>query len=179
MSGGTGDAWQVEPAAEALHIETHSAMTLTFGLNAPSRLAALRDAVERFEADYLNKDLAGDCAIKAWHLAEHVFQERKSSLPFEKDEDFRSYVIEACPDLAHLRVICDAAKHGDVIKQTGEVADTREHRGGFDRNHFHPADFDTDCLQIVLTDGKEVSFDDALDSALRFWSQFFEDHGIE
>ena len=79
----------------------------------------------------------------------------------------------------HLKVICDAAKHGDALRQIGEVADAREHRGDFDRNDFDPADFDTDCLQIVLTNGKEVSFDDALDSALRFWSQFYEDHGIE
>lgn len=154
-------------------------MTLTFGQNAPSRLAALKSAAERFKADYLNKGLAGDCAIKAWHLVEHVFQERKSSLAFDKCKDFRNHVMDACPDLAHLKVICDAAKHGDAIRQTGEIADTREHQGDFDRNDFDPADFDTDCLQIVLTNGKEVSFDDALDSALRFWSQFFRDHGIE
>ena len=154
-------------------------MTLTFDLDAPSRLAALKGAAERFRDDYLNKDLAGDCAIKAWHLCEHVFQVPGANLPFAKLGDFQNHVKGACPDLAHLKVICDAAKHGDALRQTGEVADAREHRGGFDRNDFDPADFDTDCLQIVLTNGKEVSFDDALDSALRFWSQFYEDHGIE
>lgn len=154
-------------------------MTLTFGQNAPSRLAALKSAAKRFGDDYLNKDLAGDCAIKAWHLSDHVFQALGSNLPFANLADFRSHVKSACPDLAHLQVICDAAKHGDVLRQTGEIAGTGEHLGAFDRNDFDPRDFDTDRLQIVLKSGKEVSFDDALDSALQFWSQFFRDHGIE
>ena len=154
-------------------------MTLTFGQDASSRLAVLKSAAERFGDDNLNKDLAGDCAIKAWHLSDHVFQALGSNLPFAHFEDFRSHVKVACPDLAHLQVICDAAKHGDVLRKTGEIAGTGEHLGAFDRNDFDPRDFDTDCLQIVLTNGKELSFDDALDSALQFWSQFFRDHGID
>ena len=154
-------------------------MTLTFGQDAPSRLAALKNAAERFGGDYLNKDLAGDCAIKAWHLSDHVFQALGSTLPFAKVESFQSHVKAACPDLAHLQVICNADKHGDVLRHTGEIAGTGEHLGDFDRNDFNPRDFDTDCLKIVLTSGREVSFDKVLDSALQFWSQFFRDHGIE
>ena len=154
-------------------------MTLTFGLDAPSRLAALESAVERFRADNLNKDLAGDCALKAWHLHEHLFHAADTNFPFAKLDDFRHHLKVACPDLAHLQVICNAAKHGEVLRRTGEIVDTYEHQGDFDRNDFSPADFDTDCLEIVLTDGKKVSFDDVLDRVLTFWWQFSRDHGFE
>ena len=154
-------------------------MTLTFDLDARARLAALESAVERFRADYLNEDLAGDCALKAWHLCDHVFQALKASLPFAELKDFQNHVKDACPELAHLQVLCYAHKHGDFLRNTGEIEDTYDHLGDFDPNDFCPADFDTPRLEIVLTDGKRVSFNDVLDPAVAFWSQFFDDHEIE
>ena len=41
-------------------------MTRSFGLEAPSALEAFKNAVEKFKDDDLNRDLARECAIKAW-----------------------------------------------------------------------------------------------------------------
>ena len=98
---------------------------------------------------------------------------------FAKPDDFKKYVTEACPELGLLRVICNAQKHTDFLESsTGEVLTARYHQGDFSEE-FSRCDFDTDRLEIKLTDGRVELFDDVIDRALAFWSQFFEDHVIE
>ena len=154
-------------------------MTYSFGLNVFDYLRALQESVERFRLDYLNKVLAQDCACKAWHLQEHVFRVPQVERQFAKRDDFRRYVTDACPELALLRVICNAQKHTDFLESpTGEVVTARYHQGDFSEE-FSRYDFDTDRLEIKLTDERVDLLDDVLDRALAFWSQFFEDHVIE
>ena len=152
-------------------------MSRSFGLDASSALDALRDAVERFRQDDLNKDLARDCAIKAWHLCEHVFDEHAGNLPFANLHDFAQHVRSACPELGHLQVICNASKHGEGLRKTGQVKEARHHSGAFSRGFSR--DFDVSRLEIELTDGKTVDFDDVIDSAVAFWSQFFSRYGFK
>lgn len=157
-------------------------MTLAFGLNAPARLAALKRAVERFRADSRNKDLAGDCACKTWHLCEHVLEVLKAgeaNFPFTKMEDWHDYMKGVCPELAHLQVICNAAKHGNTITRTGDIEDTHDRPGDFDPKDFCPVDWDTPRLEIELTNRKKVPLINVLDPAVAFWSQFFDDRGIK
>ena len=152
-------------------------MTYSFGLNVFDYLRALQESVERFRLDYLNGVLAQDCACKAWHLQEHVFRVPQVERQFVKLDNFQRYVTDACPELALLRVIYNAQKHTDFLKSTGEVLTARYHQGDFSEE-FSRYDFDTDRLEIKMTDGRTELFDDVLDRALAFWSQVFEDHVI-
>ena len=153
-------------------------MSRSFGLDAPSALAALKDAVERLRDDDLNRDLARDCAIKAWHLCEHVFPELPLGVQFATVTDLQNHVKSSCPELGHLQVVCNASKHGELLRNTGEVEAARYHHGDFSRDDFSSDDFDTGGLVIELTDGQTALFNDAVGRALAYWSQFFEDHGL-
>ena len=152
-------------------------MSRSFGLDADSALAALKDVVGRFKQNDLNEDLARDCTIKAWHLCEHVFDEHAESLPFTRLRDFQRHVRDACPELAHLQVICNASKHGDGrLRKTGRVKEARRHRGAFSRDFSR--DFDVSRLEIELTDGTTVDFEDAMDSGVAYWLQFLSQYGL-
>ena len=151
-------------------------MSRSFGLDADLALAALEDAVERFKKDDLNEDLARDCAIKAWHLCEHVFDEHAVSLPFAGLSDFQGHVRGACPELAHLEVICNASKHGESLRNKGRVREARHHRGAFSRGFSR--DFDVSRLEVELTDGTRVDFEDVIDRAVAYWFQFFSRYGF-
>ena len=152
-------------------------MSHSFGLDANSALEALEESVERFKKDDLNKDLARDCAIKAWHLCEHFFNTAAPKLPFADLRDLQIYVRGACPELAHLQVICNAAKHGEGLRNTGKVKEARYHGGAFSRDFSR--DFDVSRLEIELTDGKTIPFDDVVNRALAFWSHFFSQYGLK
>jgi len=154
-------------------------MTYSFGLDVFDYLRALQESVERSRLDYLNGVLAQDCACKAWHLREHVFRVPQVGCQFARPDDFRKYVTDACPELDLLRVVCNAQKHTDFLESsTGEVLTVRYHQGDFSKE-FNRRDFNTDRLEIKLTDGRVELFDDVIDRAVSFWSQFFENHAIE
>ena len=59
------------------------------------------------------------------------------------------------------------------------IDETRHHAGDFSRDDFDSRDFDLSRLEIKLPDGQTVLFDDTVDSAVDFWSKFFDDHGIK
>ena len=81
-------------------------MSRSFGLDAPSALETLRDAVERFRDDDLNKDLARVCALKAWHLCDHVFAAPGNRASFPTLRALQDHVKQVCPELAYLQDIC-------------------------------------------------------------------------
>ena len=153
-------------------------MTRSFGLDAHSALQAFAAAVKRLKYDALNEDLARDCAIKAWHLGDHVFKVLSSSAQFKDLGALQNHVREACPELAYLQEICIESKHAELRKYEPRT-DTAKFRGGdFSHLDFDPHDFDTDRLEINLTGGRTMLFSDAVDRALCFWSTFFDDNGI-
>ena len=151
-------------------------MSLSFGLNASSALEALRDAFDKFKQESSNADLARDCAIKAWHLSDLVFDERLSCRCFRTLKEFQEHVCIACPELAYLRVICNASKHGDHLRKAEPVSSAEVHHGDFSRAFSR--DFDTSRLIICLEDGTKVDFEDAMEGAVAYWSEFFFRKGL-
>ena len=153
-------------------------MTRSFSLDAPSALQAFGAAVKRFKDDELNEDLARDCAVKAWHLGDHVFKALGSSAQFEDLRAFHNYITDTCPELAYLREICIESKHAELSRKK-PLTDTATYQGGdFSHLDFDPHDFDTDRLEIKLSGGRTILFSDVVDHALSFWSTFFDDNGI-
>ena len=154
-------------------------MTRSFGLDAPSALQAFEAAVKRLKDDALNKDLARDCAIKAWHLGDHVFKALGSSAQFKDVSALQHHVRETCPSLAYLHEICIESKHAELSRNNPRTDTARYQAGGFSHLDFDPHDFDTDRLEIKLTGDQTVLFSDVVDRALSFWSTFFHDNGIK
>ena len=153
-------------------------MTRSFGLDAPSALEALTIAVERFKRDELNADLARECAGKAWHLCDHAFKALGANSGFGKLRTLQEHVREACPELAYLQDICIESKHAQITMYTPRIDAARVHVGDFSGEDFSSADFDTSRLEIVVRGGKAVSFNDVVDRAVEFWSDFMDAHGI-
>ena len=151
-------------------------MTRSFGLDAPSAFKALRITVTRFNHDDLNEDLARDCACKAWHLCDHVFNVAGFNSRFKKLKDFQDYVKDSCIELAYLQDICNESKHAVITKYPPGIKATRRHKGGFSRGF--SIGFNISCLEIELLDGHTVSFNKVIGSAVDYWSKFFEENGI-
>ena len=153
-------------------------MTRSFGLDAPSAFDALRSAVKRFKEDDLDEDLARDCACKAWHLCDHVFKALGSSPEFAGLRDLQDHVRAECPALAYLQDVCTASKHAEITLYQPSIDVAHVHVGDFSREDFCSNDFDTSRLELVLPQGETVAFNEVMDRAVAFWSQFLERHAI-
>ena len=151
-------------------------MTLSFGLEATSAPEALRINVKRFQDDDLNEDLARDCAVKAWHLCDHVCIALGANSPFADLGELKEHVKGACAELGQLQAIWNATKHGKITRCTPRIVAARFHGG--DYNSDFRRDFDISCLEIELCGGQTVMFLDVIDRAMDFWSDFFEEHGL-
>ena len=153
-------------------------MSLSFGLTASSALQELRDAVSTFRQDELNETLARECALKAWHLCDHFFDECGTKSSFANLKSLKRHVKQACPELGYLQAICNASKHGRNTKPSQGVTDTNKLDGDFCREDFDPHDFNVPRLEITLSDGQKLLFDDVLYCAMSFWVRFFRNHGL-
>ena len=151
-------------------------MTRSFGFDAASALEALKTASEKFKNDDLNKDLARDCAIKAWQLCDHVFNALGSTSRFATLGGLQDHVRHTCPELAYLQDICTESKHGEISKYTPRIAEARFQGGAY--SHAYSRAYDISRLQIELPDGQTIFFNDVLDCAVDFWSKFFDDNRI-
>ena len=151
-------------------------MSRSFGLDAETALQELREEFERFRKDSLDRKLARECAMKAWHLCDHVFSEHGTSLSFNELGDFQEHVRNACPELAHLQVVCIASKHGENLRRTGRVR--RAYRRGGAFSQAFSRGFDISRLEIELTDDTTVDFEDAMEAAVAYWDGFFSRHGL-
>ncbi|MCY4355835.1 MAG: hypothetical protein OXC09_13885 [Truepera sp.] len=152
-------------------------MTLSFGLTAPNLLEELKDYVERFRDNDLDEGLARDCAWRAWHLCDYVFEELGPNSQFPCPKKLKNHVKCVCPELAYIQDIWNATKHVEITRYTPQVKAARYHGGAFSCDFSH--DFDISHLRVVLADGQWVFFADVIDRAVEFWSAFFKDHGIE
>ena len=87
----------------------------------PSALEALKNAAEKFKDDELNEDLARDCACKAWHLCDHVYQALGSNPKFSSVRKLQENVKDTCRELAYLQDICIESKHGKFTHHTPRI----------------------------------------------------------
>ena len=152
-------------------------MTHSFGLDAPSALEAFKNAAEKFKDDELNEDLARDCACKAWHLCDHVYQALGSNSQFSSVRKLQEHVKDTCRELAYLQDICIESKHGKFTHHTPRIDGAKFQDGDFDPADFGH-DFDIPRLE-VLSEGQPILFNDIVVRAVEFWSKLFDDNGIK
>ena len=149
----------------------------TFGLNASQMLHELLGMYRQFREDPLNTKLARDCSSHVWHLFESIFHEFGSQLPFANLTELRTRVESDFAGIAYLHDICSATKHVNLSRPKANIKDTRLHRGGFSRD-FDRHDFDTSRLEIVLSDGQRIDFEDVLDQAIDYWTTFVKQYRL-
>ena len=153
-------------------------MSLSFDLTASSALQALRDAADTYKRGELNAERARECAQKAWHLCDHFFHEAGPTSGFPDLRSLQDNVKRACPELGYLQDICVASKHARIMKYKPSVADTHKLDGDFCREDFDAHDFSVPRLEVTLSDGHQLLFDDLLDCAVSFWTHFFRRYGL-
>ena len=149
-------------------------MTRSFGLDAPSALEALKSAVEKFKDDDLNEDLARECALKAWHLCDHVFNEFGSNCQFSSLRGFQDHIKLKCPEFAYLQDICNETKHAKITKYQPHIDEARFHYGDFSRDDFSH-DFDISCLEIKHHDGRTFLFNNVVVTTVNFWFEILRE----
>ncbi len=132
--------------------------------------------MKRFEDNDLNEDLARECACKAWHLCDQVFNVLGSNSPFPSLRNLQNHTKETCPELAYLQDICTESKHAEITRHPPRIKEARHHRGDFSREFSE--EFDVSRLEIELLDGRTHSFRDVVSRAVDFWYDFFKNHGI-
>ena len=152
-------------------------MTLSFGLDVLSAFEDLERALDKLKHDDLNKDLARECACKAWHLSDHVFNELGAAAGFKDLLKFQEHIRSDCRELAYLQDICIASKHGKITRYSPRIIEACEHEGDFCPRDFS-RDFDISHLQLKLHDGETLFFIDVADRAVAFWSLFLAEHGF-
>ena len=152
-------------------------MSQAFGIDEPiPALNDFQEKVRQFRSDALNKELACDCAIAAWHICDIVFVKTSVKSVFRSLTTFQEKVRTECLDLGYLQDIAIARKHGEISRYTPRVKTASEKGGAF--SQAFSRDFDISLLVIVTEDGNEHAMLDVLARVLAYWEQFFQKHGI-
>jgi len=142
--------------------------------NAIDLLRALNVAIDDYLTDPLSSGKAVICAIFSWHLVDWVYQEYQAvATPFPKLINYQRYLKSQCKSLSYMQDITNGTKHRTIAMYVPVVKKTEEHHGAFS-NAFSKA-FDVSCLQLTLTDGTFVYFDEEVIKVRDYWNTYFTD----
>ena len=89
------------------------------------------------------------------------------------------HVRKVCPELAYLQDVCTESKHAEITRYPPRIDAARLHPGDFSSEDFCSEDFDTSRLEIVLREGRRLSFSAVIERAVEFWSDFMDAHGSD
>ena len=127
-----------------------------------------QSVVQQYLSDDLNVELAINCANKLWHMCDWYYKEYESSLNFNQLSDFQGICGKESPELKILRDVCNGSKHGTIEKTHNPmIRRAKKHTGSFS-SAFSRA-FDVDVLEVELTDGSFVQFDQVVKSVYAYW----------
>lgn len=110
----------------------------------------------------------------SWHLVDWVYEEYSTvATSFPKRDDYKCHVKSQCVALSYMQDITNGTKHRTINQYAPVVKKAEEHQGAFS-NAFGKA-FDVSCLQLTLTDGTFVYFDEEVRKATDYWNTYFTD----
>ena len=144
--------------------------TRNFGLDSTTLLQELLETQSKLKSDPTNKSLARDCAIKSWHMCEHVFRQSHIQSEYTSLRGFQDHAKTDCPELAYMQDICNATKHVQITKYDPSIRST-ELSGGFCPLGFSRG-FDVRRLKIITGDNQKEDFLDAVDCVVQFWRSY-------
>ena len=150
---------------------------LTFDLqNSRDCLEDLRAAISDFKTNRLNPRQARYIAIVAWSISDWVFREHGNRLGYENLENFKKDIRSQCRELCYLQDLANSLKHRTISRYTPSLAKAHKHGGAFSQG-FSRA-FDLSRLMLTTRDGRELWFEDVIETALIFWDGYFRDKGV-
>lgn len=125
--------------------------------------------VEQYLADELNEELAINCANKLWHLCDWYFKENENDLNLKQLSDFQGLCGSENCNLRIMRDICNGCKHASIGRTRNPmIRKTSKHCGSFSSDFSRG--YDVSVLEIELTDGAKVYFDDIVKDVFNYWS---------
>jgi len=134
----------------------------------------LKEDYLEFNANKLSSKCAINCAMTAWHLAEWIYVEYNALAninQFQTIEMFKNNIKSQCPSLQIMQDITNGTKHFFLRKQS-TIKTTELHEGSFSDDFSR--DFDISGLEIELTDGTKLYFEDEIEKVKIFWEGFFK-----
>ena len=148
-------------------------MPHSFGASsAGERLELLRRQHAKFKLDPLDEALANDLCVIAWSLCDWIFKEHGSRLNFVELGLLQCRVKIECPTLALVQDIANGSKHKIIEKYSPKLKDAGLHKGDFSREFSR--DFDVSHLVVTTNSGDQVWFEDVIESAVAYWTTFFQ-----
>lgn len=146
-------------------------MDYSFSINSfKAYWSATQKKIHDYLNDNLNEELAKSCACDLWHLCDWYFKENKETLNYNQLSDLQGDYGAQCSALRIMRDICNGSKHAGLDRTNNPVIrKTNRHHGVFQSNAFQNSAFDVSVLEVELTNGDKVYFDESVEDAFLFW----------
>ena len=122
--------------------------------------------------DGLIEDLDRECAVRAWHRCDHVWQALGPKSSFVSLRKVQDHAKSFCPGLAYLQAICTESKHAVITRYELRLKAARHHIGDLSRDEFSSEDFDASRLELEQLDGHTVHFGNVVRRTVDFWADF-------
>ena len=150
---------------------------MTFpGLRSPrDQLNRAVQAAEDYLADPLNTDKAHTTAKEIHAIQDWVGQaDRLKPLGYAGRAELDEHIYNQLPSLKAIRDLSNASKHGGTLDDRRKpwFQSAEFHGGSFSRG------FDISCLELHLSDGTVLWYEDIVSEAIAFWREFFADHNL-
>lgn len=144
-------------------------MDYSFGINSFNKYwESTQDVVDRYLLDNLNEELAVNCANKLWHLCDWYYKQNEELLKLNQLSDFQAICGNENSNLRILRDICNGSKHGTIEKTRNPmIRRALKHSGAYSSAYSNA--YDVSVLEVELTDGSVVYFDDVVKSVYEYW----------
>lgn len=147
----------------------------SFGIKTTSDLFnKLIEDFEEFRKDTTSSRMALNCAMTAWHLTDWSYYEFNQTLSSDYSTlvSYQQAIKERCPSLQILHDITNGSKHYVLLRHKPIVKETNLHIGAYSAAYSH--DYDISTLEIEMGDGTKKYFDDEIQKAIEFWTQYLQ-----
>lgn len=133
---------------------------------------------EAYEKDIMSSGKAVSCAIFAWHIVEWIYKEFPVIASSHNSKtDFQISLKNQCQSLQYIQDIANGSKHQGINMYTPTVQNTNRHSGAFSESFspkaFSRKAFNISGLQMELSDGTKVFFDEEILKVREFLFSYF------
>ena len=133
---------------------------------------------EAYEKDIMSSGKAISCAIFAWHIVEWIYKEFPEITSIHNTKtNFQTALKNQCHSLKYIQDIANGSKHNGINMYTPTVKNTSSHSGAFSESFspkaFSRKAFNISGLQMELSDGTKVFFDEEIIKVRNFFHSYF------
>ena len=112
-----------------------------------------------------------NCALTAWHLIDWIYHnDHELSKKYSELKEFQQELKSLCPSLQIMHDIANGSKHNSLKWHKPIIKETRLYKGSFSNDFSR--DFDISSLDIELTDGTKIYFEDEIKNVVDFWTKY-------